>query len=948
MKRNERASQTAASPQWIWATGESKSGRNAKFCFKRTFYLKENFDWVVQISADARYRLWINDTWVADGPARSYSDVLTYDEVPVSALTRVGENVIRVEVSTLGVDTFQYIRGAPGLWLALTAPNSTPVLTSDLNWIAGKDHSWVENTPRICPQLGFEEQIRWPAPTIEYLPVILSARKQAPEPRDVALLNKRERQFKNAVRAAAVTTVTKSWTIHLRELLGSFPGSVNILGLAGVIGAELVTKKDDELILEVLGEFKQVLLDGHPLQSSLRQDLHRYTLQLSPGLHWLSIEVCGRYDHVPELSIGYRGGQHSSWRSAGDQEGNPWVSTGPLWRAPRNSSCILQDNGSIANDVNTFTQIQPELGEKVRELAACASLSDLKATTDTVRVIPEEFLAKEDAYYSVRIDREIASKAPPDINFNKSIELGKSERIILDLGSITNGFFCMELESKDPCVIDGYFFEYFSDTDSGFRIQYTQNEGNSYRNSFRIKAGPGPQTFFSSQRRGFRYAMLTMRGPARSVSIKNPRVIESLYPVKQQASFHCSDERLDQIFQMSQKTLHLCMEDTFTDCPSYEQAFWVGDARNESLFASVTFGAYDLNERCARLVSNSLKTMPLPACQCPSGWNEIMPSFCFLWVISIWEVYEQNGHEAYIEEMFPSVMKTLKNSLKFCTDQDLFSAPTWNFFEWAPIDQASRTVLHNSILLVGALRAGIRMAQLLNAPSELNQLEKECGKLTKAINRLWLPEKNSFPDSIEDSGKISSKTSQHTSFLSLLFDVFSDTAYKEAAIKNCLSPAADMTTVGSPFAMFFLLDALLKEGHRDFVLNEIRSVWGQMLDAGSPTCWEMILPAGSPFPTRSHCHGWSAAPVYLLPWLFFGIEILEPGWKKIRLKPQLMDLDFVDASLCTPHGLLYIRLYKKPDGTLNVQFEAPESIQILLEDQDTPESDYNALLILKS
>jgi hypothetical protein len=44
------------------------------------------------------------------------------------------------------------------------------------------------------------------------------------------------------------------------------------------------------------------------------------------------------------------------------------------------------------------------------------------------------------------------------------------------------------------------------------------------------------------------------------------------------------------------------MEDTFVDCPAYEQVFWVGDSRNEALVNYYVFGALDIVKRCLRLV----------------------------------------------------------------------------------------------------------------------------------------------------------------------------------------------------------------------------------------------------------------------------------------------------------------------------------------------------------
>ena len=50
------------------------------------------------------------------------------------------------------------------------------------------------------------------------------------------------------------------------------------------------------------------------------------------------------------------------------------------------------------------------------------------------------------------------------------------------------------------------------------------------------------------------------------------------YPWTIQGAFRCSDPRLNQIWKMCVYTLPPCSGDTFTDCPTYEQTLWTGDA----------------------------------------------------------------------------------------------------------------------------------------------------------------------------------------------------------------------------------------------------------------------------------------------------------------------------------------------------------------------------------
>jgi len=272
----------------------------------------------------------------------------------------------------------------------------------------------------------------------------------------------------------------------------------------------------------------------------------------------------------------------------------------------------------------------------------------------------------------------------------------------------------------------------------------------------------------------------------------------------------------------------------------------------------------------------------------------------------------------------------LETALLYCCDQGLFSAPGWNFFDWTKIDQNRKTVLHNSILLAGALEAGAKVAKLLGKDEESDRFLCRRSSLITAINAMWDESRQGYRDALLPTGEMSQQMSQHTSFLALLYNIVPE-KWRQMAIKNCLQPPGQMTRVGSPNALFYLMAALCKEKRSKDALEILKSYWGRMLDRGAITFWEMINQVGSEFPTRSHCHGWSSSPAYFLPRLFFGIECTEPGWRKVTLRPQSFGLDFVQAEICTPHGLLKMEWQRAPDGSLEVKVKAPKEIDIKME-----------------
>lgn len=102
-----------------------------------------------RISADSRYRLWINGVLVGRGPERSWPLSMAVDERLVMNLLRPGKNRIAVQVYSPGHSHFAYAhRGACGLigWLEV---DGKVVLTTGPNWRARRDRSWSDRVDRV-------------------------------------------------------------------------------------------------------------------------------------------------------------------------------------------------------------------------------------------------------------------------------------------------------------------------------------------------------------------------------------------------------------------------------------------------------------------------------------------------------------------------------------------------------------------------------------------------------------------------------------------------------------------------------------------------------------------------------------------------------------------------------------------------------------------------------
>ena len=108
---------------WIWLKGYIEHHEPVTILFRKAFSLTQiPEDGSIRITADTRYKLYINGTLVETGPSRGDDHVWFYDDVNVSSYLRVGENVIAVHVLRMPEDTNHANHGmfrtkTPGLYV---------------------------------------------------------------------------------------------------------------------------------------------------------------------------------------------------------------------------------------------------------------------------------------------------------------------------------------------------------------------------------------------------------------------------------------------------------------------------------------------------------------------------------------------------------------------------------------------------------------------------------------------------------------------------------------------------------------------------------------------------------------------------------------------------------------------------------------------------------------
>jgi alpha-L-rhamnosidase len=168
------------------------------------------------------------------------------------------------------------------------------------------------------------------------------------------------------------------------------------------------------------------------------------------------------------------------------------------------------------------------------------------------------------------------------------------------------------------------------------------------------------------------------------------------------------------------------------------------------------------------------------------------------------------------------------------------------------------------------------------------------------------PDKNSF--------------SQHANILTVLTDAVPAT--QQAAIMQ--KTITDASLIQATFYFkFYLFQALKKVGMGDQLLPQLQP-WRDMLAIGLTTFAE------NPEPTRSDCHAWSASPLYEFLSTVCGINPAEPGFKSVRIEPNLGKLQFVEGEVPHPAGTIAVRFDKTPTGGLKGVVTLPPTVTGIL------------------
>ena len=445
---------------------------------------------------------------------------------------------------------------------------------------------------------------------------------------------------------------------------------------------------------------------------------------------------------------------------------------------------------------------------------------------------------------------------------NAPAALLKSEKgthFLYDLGQEEVGHLVFKLRSAKKQKLTFAYGEYLMDgkvnqviDGRDFSVEVTVKEGeNCYFNPFR--------------RLGLRYLEVFCEAPIEPAYIT---VKPAVYPLSKVGALP-ADPLDRKIYEVSQRTLELCMHEHYEDCPWREQGLYCMDSRNQMLFGYYCFKEYEFPRASLKLMSmdrrdDGLLSICFPAGNFATETGLTIPSFTLHWFTQVWEYIAHSGDHAFGKEIWPKLRATIQVFMDRMEDgcvKSFTGVDHWNFYEWSENleghlfesdEEAFEAALN--CLMIFALRC---MAKIANAIGETDEFTPLIAPMQAGIRRRFFDAERCLFRNREDSDAVS----QLVNALCVLSDVA--TGEESRKIAQALAAGDQGLTPATLSMLCFKYDALLKvdaEKYSGYIYEEIRAKFKRMLDMGATTFWE--TEDTDKKPEYSRCHGWSALPVY--------------------------------------------------------------------------------------
>ncbi|MDF2724375.1 MAG: hypothetical protein K0Q59_4050, partial [Paenibacillus sp.] len=533
------------------------------------------------------------------------------------------------------------------------------------------------------------------------------------------------------------------------------------------------------------------------------------------------------------------------------------------------------------------------------------------------------------------------------------IEEGRFHVLTYDFGRIEPGYLQLELNGPAGTYVDVVYAEEL------WEGHIYLNEDNNRSFDTFILSGERVSCEIAFGWKASRYVQLRVRNHAGDAVIHRVGLRRRAYPIAEHSTFASNDETLQRIWDISEHTLRICMQDAFVDSPSREQQQWMGDGRYQALMNYCYTGDGRLHRKLLEQIGQSQDWHGMTTSRYPDGHHNYppIPSFCLQWICSFGEYVDHTGNVELLGQWWPNIVLAIRWFTAFENEDGLLcDVPYWQYIDAGESPLGRSLDINRGGIIAGlnlkymeALRCATRYADIVRDEEAKAHFAECVDTLKVAIeDQLWSEEAGAYADCLVN-GKLSETISEPTNALALLYLHDSGDERTETIRRTVFAEASDGKAVaGSPYSMLMIHSALDKLDMNDRALQLIRKRYTPMIEAGATTTWEYWKlfykePAQGRIRYGSACHAWASAPLVFFLETILGVRSTAPGCRQAELKPNLFDLEWAEGQVVTVNGPLSVRAEKAAGGT-KLKFSVPAGGEVVCNGESYGQGTYEVMM----
>lgn len=448
-------------------------------------------------------------------------------------------------------------------------------------------------------------------------------------------------------------------------------------------------------------------------------------------------------------------------------------------------------------------------------------------------------------------------------------------------------------------------------------------------------AGFGKEQIFEKYEpfwfRTFRFIRLEIETKEEPLIINKFDYIETAYPLDVKTKVITSDKKLHEIWDMSERTLRLCMHETYEDCPFYEQLQYAMDSRSQILYTYSISADDRLARKCMDDFRRSQRYDGLLNCSYPCYGPNVIPGFSIYYIMMLYDHMMYFGDKELLEDNMP-VVEGILNYFNRNLEKDGYVKKIgglngkdryWSFIDWTPEWDATTgvpsatlegAITMESLLYIMGLQHAAKISEYLGLQDQANRYLTRAKEVQRSVRKNCIGK-----DGMLQDGPGIEQYSQHVQVFAVLTDTVEEEKGKENLRKTIINK--DEYVQCSVAMAFYLFRALEKTGLYELT-EEYWKIWIRMLEKGATTCVENEVGE------RSECHAWGSLILYELPSIVLGVQPAKAGYEAVRIRPEAGYLKSAEGSVITPKGTIKVRWRR--ENKMKLEYEVPENLEVFL------------------